>query len=701
MTYTEQLRDLAARHGVATSYRGWDQQRHDVRDDTLRSVLSALDIPAGTEEEVRHALSECDVAPWRRMLPPVVVGREGFETRFMVHVPHGEAVDVTIDTESGGTVPARQLQVWVDPRQVDGALVGRATFVVPADVPCGWHTVRASTSHTSSSCTLVVTPARLSTSDALRDRRRWGVLTQLYSIRSRRSWGVGDFGDLADLASIFGSVHGADYVLVNPLHAAQPRPPIEASPYLPTTRRYVNPMYIRVENIPETAYLSTRRHARMRDAAARFERANDRSDRIDRNPSYRAKLRVLERVFRIERSPSRQHAFEQFCRDEGDGLRDFATWCALTEKLSPDDPRWTTKAGAPDSDWVQAQRRKLAPRIEFYSWLQWVCDEQLSDAQDAARAAGMDIGIVHDLAVGVQRGGADAWSLGTALAEGITVGAPPDDFNQQGQQWNQPPWRPDRLAELGYAPYRDMLRTVLKHAGGLRVDHILGLFRLWWIPADAESPADGTYVSYDHEALVGILALEAERAGAVVIGEDLGVFEPAVQDYLAERGILGTSILWFEHDGERPTPPEQYRTLCLTSVTTHDLPPTAGYLAGEHIELRSRLGLLERDLELEKEHDARQREAVLQLARDRGLLAADASIPDTVKALYRLIDRSPSLLTGVALADLVGEYRVQNQPGTDETQYSNWKIPLADASGRAVHLEDLADGDFGFVDDAR
>ncbi|WP_009477895.1 4-alpha-glucanotransferase [Rhodococcus sp. JVH1] len=701
MTYTEQLRDLAARHGVATSYRGWDQHRRDVSDDTLRSVLAALDVPAATEYDVRRALSECDAAPWRRMLPPVVVGREGSETRFVVHVPHGEAVDVTIDSESGGTVPARQLQVWVDPREVDGALVGRATFVVPSDVPCGWHTLRASTSHTSSSCTLVVTPDRLSTSDALSDRRRWGVLTQLYSIRSHRSWGVGDFGDLADLAAIFGSVHGADYVLVNPLHAAQPRPPIEASPYLPTTRRYVNPMYIRVENIPETAYLSTRRHARMREAAARFERANDRSDRIDRNPSYRAKLRVLERVFRIERSPSRQHAFEEFCRVEGDGLQDFATWCALTEKLPPDDPRWTTQAGAPDSDWVQAQRRKLAPRIEFYSWLQWVCDEQLSDAQDAARAAGMDIGIVHDLAVGVQRGGADAWSLGTALAEGITVGAPPDDFNQQGQQWNQPPWRPDRLAELGYAPYRDMLRTVLKHAGGLRVDHILGLFRLWWIPADAESPADGTYVSYDHEALVGILALEAERAGAVVIGEDLGVFEPEVQDYLAERGILGTSILWFEHDGERPTPPEQYRTLCLTSVTTHDLPPTAGYLAGEHIELRSRLGLLERDLELEKERDARQREAVLQLARDRGLLADDASISDTVKALYRLINRSPSLLTGVALADLVGEYRVQNQPGTDETQYSNWKIPLADAAGRAVHVEDLADGDFGFVGGAR
>lgn len=690
MTDIERLRHLAGLHGVATSYEGWDKTRRDVSESTLHSVLAALDVATGTDEAVAAAIADHELAPWRRTLPPVVVATSGTRRQVAVHVPHGSSVTVDIETEDGDTRTAEQLDVWVDPREIDGHLTGRATFAVPDDLPLGWHVLHArGDDGLDAACTLVVTPARLSTTQALTDRRRWGVLAQLYSIRSANSWGIGDFADLADMASILGRDHGADYVLVNPLHAAAPRPPIEASPYLPTTRRFFNPLYIRVENIRETAMLPRDRYARIRDTARRMHRADTRTDTLDRDKSFRAKLRALEAIFLVPRSTARQAAFDEFRAAEGTGLRNFATWCALTEKLSPTDARWQDKAEHPDTAWVQRQQVKLAHRIEFYSWLQWICDEQLAEAQATAHRSGMEIGVVHDLAVGVQLSGADAWSLGSALADGVTVGAPPDDFNQQGQQWNQPPWRPDRLAELGYAPYRDMLRTVLKHAGGLRVDHILGLFRLWWIPTDAETPAGGTYVTYDHEALIGILALEAERADAVVIGEDLGVFEPVVQDYLAERGILGTSILWFERDDDGPIAPEHYRQLCLTSVTTHDLPPTAGYLAGEHIDLRSRLGLLERGVDEERAHDAEQRDAVLDLARERDLLGANASVDETVQALYRLIDRSPSVLLGVALVDMVGEHRIQNQPGTDETQYENWKVPLADAAGRAVSVEDL------------
>ncbi|MBY6706351.1 4-alpha-glucanotransferase [Rhodococcus sp. BP-241] len=694
MTNMERLRHLAGLHGVATSYEGWDKARRDVGESTLRSVLTALDVPVDSDDDIETAIVDHDEAPWRRTVPAVVVVTSGKDHHVPVHVPHGTSVTVTVELEDGGTREAAQQDVWVDPREIDGALVGRATFAVPVDLPLGWHTLRAEGDDgLEASCTLVVTPARLSTAEALSDRQRWGVLAQLYSIRSAQSWGIGDLADLADMAAILGGEHGADYVLVNPLHAAAPRPPIEASPYLPTTRRFFNPLYIRVENIRETAMLPRDRYARIRDTARRLHRADGRTDDLDRDKSLRAKLRALEAIFLVPRSASRQAAFDEFRAAEGVGLHNFATWCALTEKLSPDDTRWQTKAAAPGTPWVQRQQAKLAHRIEFHSWLQWICDEQLAEAQATAHRAGMAIGVVHDLAVGVQLSGADAWSLGSALAEGVTVGAPPDDFNQQGQQWNQPPWRPDRLAELGYAPYRDMLRTVLKHAGGLRVDHILGLFRLWWIPTDAETPAGGTYVTYDHEALIGILALEAELAGAVVIGEDLGVFEPVVQDYLAERGVLGTSILWFERDDDGPIAPEKYRELCLTSVTTHDLPPTAGYLAGEHIDLRSRLGLLERAVDEERAQDEKQRESVLDLARERGLLADGASTGETVAALYRLIQRSPSLLIGVALVDMVGEHRIQNQPGTDETQYRNWRVPLADAAGRAVSVEDLRRAD--------
>jgi 4-alpha-glucanotransferase len=277
------------------------------------------------------------------------------------------------------------------------------------------------------------------------------------------------------------------------------------------------------------------------------------------------------------------------------------------------------------------------------------------------------------------------------MCRGVTVGAPPDAFNQQGQDWSQPPWRPDRLAEDGYRPYRDMLRTVLRHAGGIRVDHVLGLFRLWWVPV-GHSPADGTYVRFDHDALVGILALEAHRAGALVVGEDLGTVEPWVRDYLAERGILGTSILWFEQNWDEgtPLPPETWRELSLAAVTTHDLPPTAGYLAGEHIRIRAELGLLTRTVEEERRLDAKERSSWLDLLVQRGWLAEDAreNEQDVVMALHQALGATPSRLLGVALTDAVGDRRAINQPGTD-TEYPNWQVPLADGTGTPVLLEDL------------
>jgi 4-alpha-glucanotransferase len=484
-------------------------------------------------------------------------------------------------------------------------------------------------------------------------------------------------------------------VLVNPLHAAEPRPPVEDSPYLPTTRRFFNPLYLRVEEIPEFGYLDPAGQAEVQQLAEQQRSANSSAGLLDRNASYAAKLAALELVFAVPRGPARARSFADFCAEQGPGLDDFALWCALAEELPPEAPEWTTAASAPGTAYCTEQRALLADRIDFHRWMQWCCDRQLSAAQRSARESGMEIGVIHDLAVGVKRSGADAWSLAGVLARDVTVGAPPDVFNQQGQDWTQPPWHPGRLAESGYAAYRDMLRTVLRHAGGIRVDHILGLFRLWWIPAGA-GPEQGTYVYYDHEALIGILALEAQRAGAIVIGEDLGVFEPWVRDYLAERGILGTSILWFEHDADGPIPPERYREQCLTSVNTHDLPPTAGFLAGEHVTLRESLGLLQRPVAEEHAAAAAEQEAVLAVVRERGLLPAIGSlgegrnVPAMVEALYAFTALTPSSLLGVALVDAVGETRTQNQPGTSSLQYPNWCIPLAGPEG-LVLLDDLPD----------
>ena len=275
---------------------------------------------------------------------------------------------------------------------------------------------------------------------------------------------------------------------------------------------------------------------------------------------------------------------------------------------------------------------------------------------------------MHDLAVGVSPHGADAWGLQSTYAGGITVGAPPDPYNQNGQDWNQPPWRPDRLAATAYAPFRQMVSTILRHAGGIRVDHVIGLFRLWWIPAGA-GPTGGTYVRYDHEAMIGILALEAKRAGALVVGEDLGTVEPWVRTYLRERGILGTSILWFEFDwdgDQSPLAPEKWRELCLASVTTHDLPPTAAYLAGDHVRLRDRLGVLTRSLAEELAADEAERQAWLdnltparaaERVRRRGGDGAGAAPlphPDPVPAALR---RPHRRRRGPAGAEPAGHHR--------------------------------------------
>ena len=304
----------------------------------------------------------------------------------------------------------------------------------------------------------------------------------------------------------------------------------------------------------------------------------------------------------------------------------------------------------------------------------------------------MRIGIVHDLAVGVNPKGADVWSLPEAFAHGVTVGAPPDMYNQLGQNWSQPPFNPAELSKLHYAPIRNMARTVLRHAGGLRVDHVMGFFRLWWIP-EGEKPTEGTYVYYNHEAMIGVLMLEAQRAGALLIGEDLGNVEPWVRDFLAERGLFGTSVVLFEKNGEDFRAPHEYRANTLVTVDTHDLPPLAGYLAGEHVDLRDMLGILTEPAEQVRADWEREMEHLRACLRSEGLLEDNGAEPterEIIEAMHAFMARTPGELQSIALVDAVGERRVQNQPGTNK-EYPNWKVPLADGTEQPVLIDDLAD----------
>jgi 4-alpha-glucanotransferase len=696
----EELARLADLHGVATSYRPAPDRTVTASPAAVVRVLAALGVDASTPDAVRAALAAREREVEERLLPPTVVvwegDGEGGSTQTLGALPAGTRLRV--ETEQGKPLDGEGLLAGLPPG------VHRLTATAPDG-----RTARAD---------LIVAPRRLPTPRG----RSYGLLVQLYSLLSRRSWGMGDLGDLGELTAWAGRALGAGFVQVNPLHAAVPGNPTDPSPYRPSSRRFPDPVHLRVEDVPEFAYVEDReRIASLLERAGRLrESVLDKGALIDRDAVWELKREALELVRAVPLGPGRRAAYRDFLAAQGQALQDHATWNALAEVYGGDVQLWPEALRDPRSAETARARGELTDRVDFHTWLAWLTDAQLVAAQRVAREAGMPVGIVHDLAVGVHPGGADAWAQRDFFAAGMSVGAPPDAFNARGQDWGLPPWRPDRLAASGYAPFRSLLRALFRYAGALRIDHVMGLFRLWWVPQGLP-PTEGTYVRYDAEAMLAVLVLEASRAGAVVIGEDLGTVEPGVREALRERGVLGTSVLWFERDwaGDGlPLPPEAWRADCLATATTHDLPPTAARLTGEHVELRDRLGLLARPLAEERAEAAADVAAWLAVLTRLGLLdGTDASSEDAeveveeagvqgeeaegeevevqaeeaeVQAVHRFLTRTPARLVGAWLPDGLGDRRPQNLPGTWD-QYPNWRLPVADATGRPVSLEELTD----------
>ncbi|GHG26548.1 4-alpha-glucanotransferase [Streptomyces filamentosus] len=655
------LTALAEAHGVAVSYRTDRGLEVPVPRDTLVAVLAACGVDGSTPAAAGAALAAHRAARARRLVPPCVV----------VDGP-------------GGPLPRLPRGARAEVRCADGRVRGLADGPLPA----GRHALTVEADGRRDTAVLLVAPERPGPAPY-----SWGFLVQLYFLLSRRSWGMGDLGDLSSLVSWAGRELGADFVQLGPLHAMEPGPLPDPSPYRPSSRRFPDPMHVRVESVPEFAGLGDGPRGRVRHLADRAAELNesvlDGSSLIRREEVRDLKLRALREVYEVPRTPAREAAFAAFTDREGADLTDFATWCALAEVHGPAWRSWPAGLRDPRSPEVARARRVLAASVGFHRWLAWITDEQLAGAQRAARDAGMRIGLVHDLAVGVAPEGADAWALRHCLAEGMSVGAPPDDFNPAGQDWNQPPWRPDALAAEGYRPLAALLRSGLRHAGALRVDHVMGLFRLWWVP-EGRPPSEGTYVRYDGAAMLAVLAAEAADAGALVIGEDLGTVEAGVREALADRGVIGTAVQRFEYEGGSegrlgPLAPEKWREHCLATLTTHDLPSTAAWLSGEHVDLRDRLGLLTRPVAEERAEAARERDGWLAELERLGLLPDPAG---EVAALHAYLGRTPARMIGVWLPDLTGDRRPQNLPGT-AGPHPNWCLPVADAEGRPVPLEEL------------
>ncbi|MFE9816379.1 4-alpha-glucanotransferase [Streptomyces sp. NBC_00236] len=706
------LSRLAALHGVATSFSPSADVTVPVPEGTIVAVLAALGVDAATPEAVREALAAAESAAGSRLLPATVVVWSGEPLPpALTALPPGteltvrpeepaEAPPAPMRVPARGAVPAesRPAGAAVDP-------AAPATHEAPpgwwSEPPPGVHRLavrvpgapdRASGSGgpVTETCTLVVAPAGVPQPPG----RSHGFLVQLYSLLSARSWGMGDLGDLADLASWSGRCLGAGFVQVNPLHAAVLGNPTDPSPYRPSSRRFPDPVHLHIESVPEYGHAPD--PAALGDLRRRADELSEavlsKGALIDRDAVWELKRQALDILVAVPLTPGRRAAYCDFLAEQGQALEDHALWCALAEVHGSDWHTWPAGLRDPRSRETARARAELLDRVDFHCRLAWLTDAQLAAAQCVAKDAGMAVGIVHDLAVGVHPGGADTWAQQDAFARGMSVGAPPDAFNARGQDWGLPPWRPDALAASGYAPYRGLLRGLLAHAGALRIDHVMGLFRLWWVP-EGRPPTEGTYVSHDAEAMLAVLVLEAHRAGTVVIGEDLGTVEPGVREALARRGVLGTSVLWFERDWSgtgRPLAPEEWREDCLATATTHDLPSTAARLTGDHVTLRHRLGLLTRPLDEERTEDGTDTAEWLGLLSRLGLLPEGGDDEEAaVRAVHRFLLRTPARMAGVWLPDTIGDRRPQNLPGTWD-QYPNWRLPIADAEGRPVTLEELA-----------
>jgi len=548
------------------------------------------------------------------------------------HPPDTQAVIVTRAGERRPIPgPAELMAEDGSIRRVEGEL--------PPDLPPGYHELRPQGS--GRAIRLIVSPGACHLPEGLRAS---GLALQLYALRSARSWGIGDLGDLRRFAG-WARTAGISMLLLNPLHAASPGLPQQPSPYFPSSRRYRNPIYLRLEEVPGARRLADR----LAPLSHKGRALNGRRS-IDRDAVWRVKLEGLELLWSGFRGDPR---FRRYCAREGASLDRYASFCALAERHGPSWRSWPRVVGQPGGPAVAAFVREQSARVDFHRWLQWLLEEQLGRAGTAAS-------LIADLAVGVDPDGADAWAWQELLASGVRIGAPPDAFAPGGQDWGLSPFDPWKLRAAGYEPFIQVLRAAFRHGGGIRLDHVMGLFRLYWIP-QGMAASEGAYVRYPARELLEILALESHRARAFVVGEDLGTVEDETREELARRQVLSYRLLWFED-----RPPSAYPRQALAAVTTHDLPTIAGAWTGADLRAQRAAGI--------EANQAEQERMVRRLQEATGL-DRQAPLEEVIPAAYRALAASPCNLVAATLEDALAVEERPNMPAT-RGQWPNWSLAL-------------------------
>lgn len=718
----EQLVDeLSTLFGIDPEYYDIFGRRHVVTLETKCAILAAMGVRTGNPAELAGELAAFHEAIWRQPCEPVLVQRVGSDGTWSFRMPGQEDVDNAVRIEwslrdeAGRYLFTGQAGPGLQP--TDSILLHdqhywRFHLPLPAGLAAGYYDLaavgRSSSHQVHGSLRLIIVPTHCyQPAQMATGGRFWGVSLQLYALRSARNWGVGDFTDLFQWAEWVSTELGAGIIGLNPLHALKNSRPYHISPYSPDSRFYLNALYVDVEQAPEFQQSSEAQEVAGEEGFLSCLEALRKSDTVDYERVAVMKRRVLNALFetfeelhfrtdgnRRVACTTRGEEFEHYLQDEGDALQAFALFQVLYEqfsKRSPPQPVW--------QDWPEAYRNPgsiesqeffatHARQVRFHQYVQWLAHEQLRRVHERTRELAMPIGLYHDLALGSDRGGSDAWIFQSLLALGADCGCPPDAFAPEGQNWGLPPVNPHALRRTGYRMFIDLIRKNLQYGGAIRLDHVMSLFRLFWIPRGMP-PSAGAYVQYPWDDLLGILALESARHQAVIVGEDLGTVPDLVRDKLHAAGVLSYRVFYFErgNDGEWKRP-AMYPRQALAVVTTHDLPTLAGFWDGEDLRLRERLGFYPDESAYRRAVDERQRdkagiaralqqEGVWPSGTDEAVALHQPLSPDLTGAIHTYVAQSPSSFMLVTLEDLVGDATQVNLPGTLDS-YPNWshKTPL-------------------------
>jgi 4-alpha-glucanotransferase len=721
------LKGLAQACGIQLEWRDIWQNVHPVDDDVCRALLSAMEIKADTQADIDQAFDQLQHQTVARWLESVmVISEQEPALEVAVNLPksltaksfHWQLLAEDGERREGQLAAADMTHVDSVELATHHEKIERYRFRVDGVPPQGYHRLilRENESGQEVDMLLVVTPSRCfmpsilentlsEENDAkqLKAAKVWGPAVQLYAVNSRRNWGMGDFTDLRNIVD-WCADQGAAMVGLNPLHALFPHNPSHCSPYSPSSRIFFNVLYLDVEAVPD---FSESEEARQLVLNPTFQEALAKLREevlVNYADAGRRKLEAMELLYQnfcrrhLSENTERAQEFKEYVNEHGPLLERFALFHALQERFHREDPSvwgwpvWPEAYRDPESPAVREFAEANRERIGFYQYLQWQVEVQLQAIGERCWQKNLGIGLYMDMAVGVDRGGADVWSNQHLFAKSSAVGAPPDEYNQKGQDWGLPPLIPEKMREDQYQSFIQILRQNMKFSGALRIDHVMGLFRLFWIPPNMP-PSQGAYVHYPVDELFGILALESQRNHCMVIGEDMGTVPEAIRSRMQQWGVYSYKVFYFEKGEDSYKSPEEYQDTAAVAISTHDLPTLAGFWEGRDIAVRTELDLYPskelRDRQIKDR--VMERVAILHLLEKfnllpEGVTTDPASIPEVTpafaEAVHKLVAQTESKVFMVQFEDMLLQREQINLPGTTEPTYPNWRrrltLPLED-----------------------